>query len=138
MSAIEIKGRCLCGAIAYVATVPPTRSMVCHCHSCRRAHSAPFVPWVTFPSSALRFVRGRPTEFRSTPPVVRTFCATCGAPLTYQHDARKAEIDVATCTLDDPDRFPPTHHSWTSHDLTWGPDMPGLPRFERFKPSEEG
>jgi hypothetical protein len=24
---------------------------------------------------------------------------------------------VTTCSLDDPNAFPPTHHSWLAHDL---------------------
>jgi len=41
--------------------------------------------------------------------------------------ARPTTIDVTTCSLDNPDAFRPTHHSWLRHDLKWvkfGDDPP--------------
>jgi hypothetical protein len=29
------------------------------------------------------------------------------------------EIDVTTATLDDPEAFPPTHHSWIEEGVRW-------------------
>ena len=114
-----IEGGCLCGAIRYRATGNPSNTMVCHCRSCRRAAAAPVVAWITVPADQFAFTRGRPTEFRSSAAVVRTFCAACGTPLAYQHAERASNIDITTCSLDDPERFPPTHHSWLSDDLNW-------------------
>ncbi len=37
------------------------------------------------------------------------------------------EIDVTTCSLDDPAVVPPTYHSWMSHSPHWlrfGDDLP--------------
>jgi len=87
------------------------------------------VAWVTFPAGRLRFVRGEPACFASSEPVLRTFCGACGTPLTYQHRDEPQWIDVTTCTLDEPDAFPPTHRSWVSHDLEWMKSAAALPRF---------
>jgi hypothetical protein len=121
------EGGCLCGAIRYVAHGAPTVSMICHCNTCRRAAGAPVVAWLTFPLSQFSFVRGRPSEFHSTPLVTRTFCSVCGTSLTYVHTARPLEIDVVTASLDDPEAFPPTHHSWMSSSLGWIRFGDGLP-----------
>jgi hypothetical protein len=89
------------------------------------------VAWLTFPASRFSFVRGAPARFHSTPPVTRTFCPTCGTSLTYVHADRPAEIDVTMSSLDDPDAFPPTHHSWLSDSVSWvrfGDDLPAYPR----------
>ncbi|HJQ82569.1 MAG TPA: GFA family protein [Candidatus Binatia bacterium] len=104
--------------------------MICHCESCRRAVGAPAVPWLTFPRSRFSFAGDAPAEYRSTPPVVRTFCPRCGTSLTYVHADRPAEIDVTTATLDDAAAFPPTYHAWTSDDVGWVRFADGLPAYE--------
>lgn len=129
-----IEGGCYCGAIRYEADGECSNTMVCHCRTCRRVAAAPVVAWVTFASTKFRFTKGKPSEFRSTPAVVRTFCGNCGTPLTYRHDKQPGTLDITTASLDEPERFPPTHHSWLSHDLGWVKFGDGLPGFKAFRP----
>ena len=131
MAATE--GGCSCGAVRYEVHGRPTNTMVCHCRTCRRVAAAPVVAWVTFPVERFRFVKGEPASFHSSPPVTRTFCRACGTALTYVHSDSPGTLDVTTCSLDDPDAFPPTHHSWLSHDLGWGRFGDGLPTFGEFR-----
>ena len=126
-------GGCACGAVRYEAEGRPTNTMVCHCRTCRRVAAAPVVGWVTFPAEKFRFVAGEPASFHSTEPVTRTFCGACGTPLTYRHADSSDTVDVTTCSLDDPDAFPPTHHSWLSHDVAWVRFGDGLPTFREFR-----
>jgi hypothetical protein len=125
----NIEGGCLCGAVRYRARVAPHWSMVCHCRTCRRACGAPVVAWVTFAQAQFAFNRGVPARHASSEPVTRTFCAACGTALTYAHADDAANIDVTTCSLDQAEAFPPTHHSWTGHDLTWVRFGDGLPAY---------
>jgi hypothetical protein len=74
-------------------------------------------------------------ELRSSPPVTRTFCASCGTPLTYRHDDYADTIDITTCSLDRPERFPPSHHSWLDHHVSWVKFGDGLPVFPGSRPS---
>ena len=67
--------------------------------------------------------------------VRRTCCPACGTPLTYETEKWPGEIDVTTCSLDEPEAFAPTHHSWTSHDLAWLPPSSTLPAFSQSRPS---
>jgi hypothetical protein len=127
------EGGCLCGAVRYRAVGEPTVSMICHCDSCARASGAPAVAWVTFAAQGFRFVRGEPVAFQSSPPVTRRFCGACGTALTYAHADRRAEIDVTTRTLDDPGRFPPSHHAWIADAPTWGRPADRLPAYEGSK-----
>ena len=102
--------------------------MVCHCRTCCKAAASPAVVWVTVATQDFSLVRGSPSEFHSSLPVTRTFCPSCGTPLTYLHADRPSEIDVTTCSLDDQAAFPPTYHSWMSHSPRWlrfGDDLPG-------------
>ena len=133
MSATRVEGGCFCGAIRYRANSKPANSMVCHCQSCRRIGASPVVAWLTFAKAGFQFTRGQPAAFSSSAPVRRTFCASCGTPLTYENTKASTEIDVTTCSLDHPEAFPPTHHSWTSHDIAWVRFGDGLPSFPEFR-----
>ena len=127
------EGGCLCGAVRYRVTGEPMGSMVCHCQTCRRVSGAPVVAWVTFPTAQFQLLRGQPSEFHSSAPVRRTYCAACGTPLAYEHADGAGFVDITTCSLDNPNLFPPTHHSWLSHDLAWVRFGDGLPTFQRSR-----
>ena len=128
-----VEGGCACGAIRYRVEGRPSNSMVCHCQTCRRVSASPVVAWVTFERAGFAILKGQPLEYASSPPVRRTFCATCGTPLTYQHHDHAASIDITTCSLDDPSVFPPTHHSWLSHDIAWLRFADGLPTYQEWR-----
>ena len=131
----DAEGGCLCSAVRYRASGEASHPTLCHCNSCRRASGAPLVAWVTFPIAQFAFTRGAPARYRSSPPVVRTFCSGCGTPLTYQHDAYPGAIDVTVASLDDPSAFPPADHTWTSEKIGWlslGDSLPRHPR-SRFE-----
>jgi hypothetical protein len=91
------------------------------------------VAWVTFPTEGFAFVRGAPVRYRSSPPVVRSFCGACGTPLTYEHADFPGEVDVTTASLDDPNAFPPADHTWTSERIAWLALADDLPRFPRTR-----
>jgi hypothetical protein len=91
------------------------------------------VAWLTFPKDQLAYVRGEPALLRSSPSVARTFCSACGTQLSYQNEKYPDEIDVTTSSLDDPAAFPPTHHSWMSHNVPWVQMGDGLPAYQRSR-----
>ncbi len=126
-----ITGGCLCGAIRYRARGTPSFETNCHCATCRRAGAAPFVPWASFDAGDLTFERGAPRRYRSSPDVIRTFCADCGTPLTYQRVPE--QIDVTICSMDDPAGVPPRDHTWVSHRLPWVVLGDALPRHEEVR-----
>lgn len=126
-----LEGGCLCAAVRYRVSGAALATSNCHCNSCRRASGAPSVAWGVFRSGDFAFIAGHPVAFRSSPPVVRTFCGRCGTPLTYQHDDSPGTIDVTTATLDSPERFPPTREIWLEHKLSWAPVNAALRHFPR-------
>src|SRR5262245_34940814 len=119
MPSDEIQGGCFCGAVRYRAVGEPRVACLCHCADCRKACGAQSVAWVTFPVERFAFTQGEPIRFRSSPPVVRTFCGHCGTQLTYQTAERAQEIDITTGSLDDPERFPPQKEVFIEQKLTW-------------------
>jgi hypothetical protein len=130
-------GGCLCGAVRYEVAGEPIASAICHCVSCRKAASAPQVPYVMFPADAFRVTQGVPTEFRSSPPVTRGFCGRCGSPLTYRVQDAPDVVDVLTCSLDDPSAFPPTSHIWAGEKIEWDVLADGLPAYRTTRQSGE-
>jgi hypothetical protein len=122
-----LKGGCFCGGIRYEAGGTPFHLTNCHCSICRRTAGAPFVAWFSVPRLEFRLVQGTPTQFRSTPKGMRSFCPRCGTQLTFEHDEASDEIDVTTCSLDDPERLPPKDHLHTSTKLRWVKLADGLP-----------
>jgi hypothetical protein len=135
MSETTIEGGCLCGAIRYRIHGEPIVSGTCQCRSCRKASAAAIVPWLQVSSEQFAFTAGRPVEFQSSPAVTRTFCGRCGTPLTYRKTSYGNKLDVTSCSLDDPDAFPPMGHTWTSHKLRWVKLADDLPCFEEDAPS---
>jgi LSD1 subclass zinc finger protein len=127
----QIEGGCHCGAVRYALSEPPEYSMVCHCRTCQRVSGAPVVAWVSAPVATFRIIAGAPAQHASSPGVARQFCGACGTQLTYQRGAD--EIDVATATFDDPSAFPPTHHSWLSHNIAWVKFGDGLPHYAKSR-----
>src|SRR5262245_61945719 len=130
-----VEGGCLCRAVRYRASGETRDAAFCHCDSCKRAAGSPVVAWVTFRPENFAFTRGAPTRHRSSPPVERTFCGTCGTPLTYQHTSFADEIDVTIASLDDPSAVAPADHIWTSERIPWfkiGDQLPQNP-FARGK-----
>ena len=125
----NVTGGCFCGAVRYKATSAPIGSMVCHCQSCRRIAASPAVAWVTFNKAHFQFTSKAPSEFGSSQGVRRTFCSTCGTQLTYENAKSEAEVDITTCSLDHPEPFAPTHHSWLSDNVPWVRFGDGLPSY---------
>lgn len=133
---MQIEGGCFCGWVRYRASSNPLGSLICHCKTCRKVTAAPLIPWVTFRRADFQFVTGTPSTLQSSATVLRTFCPACGTPLTYESERYADEVDVTTCSLDDPNAYPPTHHSWVSHDLTWiTNDLPTYPKSKQDDPS---
>jgi hypothetical protein len=128
-----IEGGCLCGAVRYRLSAPPTESTVCHCTSCRRATGAPAVGWITCPIDKVEFTRGKLSEFRSSSPVLRGFCAACGTPLTWKHRDSGHKLDLTTGSLDHPEAFPPTNHLWLSDGVSWARFADDLPKYQRSR-----
>ncbi len=124
-----LTGGCLCGAVRYEAAAAPFHETVCHCADCRRAVGAASVAWFSVPRMAFRWVSGIAAAYESSPGVLRRFCASCGTSLTFE--AVADELDVTTCSLDDPAAVPPRDRTWVAERLPWDTLCDGLPAYPR-------
>jgi hypothetical protein len=130
------EGGCLCGAVRYRIADAPLATSRCHCRSCRLSCGAPAVAWFVVRRGDFALTRGQPQCFRSSPPVVRSFCGRCGTPIGYEHDDDPDAIELTTATLDAPERFAPTREIWLDHRLPWTPLDAALAHFAN-EPSPE-
>ena len=127
---ISLEGGCLCGAVRYRISGSVLDSGSCHCRSCRKASSAPELPFVQIATEAFELTRGYPARYHSSSHVTRSFCGHCGSPLTYRHHGKPDRLDVMSCSLDDPDAVPPTYHVWVSQKPAWAAIDDDLPAFD--------
>ena len=132
-----LRGGCFCGRIRYEAAGTPFHETSCHCSICRRTTGAPFVAWFSVPRAQFRLVCGEPVRFRSTPKGTRSFCPQCGTQLTFEHEDFPGEMDVTTCSLDDPNALSPKDHTWTSSKLAWVTLADPLPRHQEARQKAE-
>ena len=123
-----LTGGCFCGAVRYEADGEPYSRAVCHCTVCRRTTGAPMVAFFSLRRDDFR-ISGPLSEFRSSDHAVRRFCSACGAQIVFDDSRYPDELDIATCTLDDPAAAPPEFHIWTSSQVAWVKLADGLPAY---------
>lgn len=123
-------GGCLCGEIRYEARGLPRHVNHCHCSQCQRASGAAMATWATWPAADIRFVKGRPSEFASSPGARRGFCAKCGSTLSWRAvDRVPAELDLSAGSLDDANALSPREHLYVKTRRAWQPLCDGLPAY---------
>ena len=126
-------GGCFCRAVRYEVEGAPSHETLCHCAICRRTSGAPFVGWASFRRAGFHFTAGSPARFRSSPVALRSFCAACGTPLTFEHDDFPDELDLTLCSLDDPESIVPRDHTYVRSRLSWVERMNGLPQYPQAR-----
>jgi hypothetical protein len=130
---IRHAGGCLCGALRYEAEGEPLFAGYCFCADCRKASGSGYVPFMGFPSRALR-VSG-PTLSYASPAAtggeaVRNSCPVCGG-LVF--GGRLGEDEVHTVyagSLDDPAAFRPAVAIFARDRPAWVAMPAGLTVFE--------
>lgn len=123
------QGGCLCGSLRYQITGAPRSSSVCFCRSCRLASGSLSVAWFVVDIDQYELLSGQVATFQSSSSVVRSFCATCGTPLAYQHEADRDTIELTTATLDDVEQFPATREIWHKQKVSWAASDSAVPHF---------
>lgn len=129
-----LTGGCLCGQARFEADGEPVGASVCHCRMCQRAHAAPMVGFASFPRSGFRLTRGELAAYASSDHGTRRFCPTCGSQLIFDDSRYPDEIDIALCSLDDPDAALPRHHIWTGSQRPWVKLDDSLPAYPERSP----
>ena len=138
---LPVTGGCLCGAVRYEASEPPSNGGICHCRVCQRTTGSAFEAVARFPRTAFRFTKGEPKRYRSSLIMEKCFCTHCGSTLTDQYLVRKSArsesapaplnpdmILVHIGTLDKPEAVSIHFHYGVESQLPWVHFDDGLPR----------
>jgi hypothetical protein len=126
-------GGCLCGALRYEADGEPMASGHCYCEDCRKASGSGFIPFMGFPSSAVRF-SGKSLKFTSKAAngrdAVRNSCPVCGGLVFGGEVGKDDQFTIYAGSLDDASAFHPTIAIFTRNRPAWAVVPPGLTMFE--------
>lgn len=131
-----LQGSCLCGAVRYEVTGPVHDVHHCHCSMCRRAHGAAYSTFARLNASELRIVAGaeQMRSYRSSAPIERTFCATCGTRLTVRFDGMPDVVWVSHTTFDRDPGVRPGVHMFVASKADWEEISDGLPQYREYGP----
>ena len=131
-----LRGSCLCGAVRYEVTGPVHDVHHCHCSMCRKAHGTAFSTFARLRAGDFRIVAGGDDvrRHRSSPPIERTFCGTCGARLTVRFDGMPDAIWVSVGTMDDDPGIRAGAHMFVASKAPWEEITDGLPQFSEYGP----
>jgi hypothetical protein len=124
------KGRCLCGAVRFIARGEPRWAAHCHCDSCRRATSAPIATYAGYLTDAVEWEGEKLAPYESSPGVERQFCARCGSPMSFSGAKWPDEIHLFAASFEEPDSLKPTCHVHVGEKLGWIQLADGLPRYK--------
>lgn len=128
----QLKGSCLCGAVAYEAGPLTGPYGHCHCRTCQKAHAAAFVTTGPIAYDTFKWTKGGDTVafFESSPGKHRNFCPKCGTHLMTEYTEEKRRI-LRIASLDTPLTSKPAGHIWVS-DQAWyfdfDDDLPKIPK----------
>jgi len=97
-------GKCLCGAITYLAEGPPIVVAQCHCEECRRLSGTGHTIGAMFSSKNVT-VDGKLSLFSysssKNSEVTKAFCANCGSPVYGINTRTPDHITLTLGTMDD-------------------------------------
>lgn len=127
-------GGCLCGALRWEADGQPLFAGHCYCNDCRKASGSGFIPFLGFPSSAVRFT-GESRTFTSKAAngndAARNFCPVCGSLVFGGERGRSDSFTIYAGSLDDPSSFHPNVAIFTRNRPTWASIPPNLKSFDQ-------
>ncbi|HEX7872322.1 MAG TPA: GFA family protein [Sphingobium sp.] len=120
---LPLTGGCNCGKVRYELQAQPYVVAACHCVNCRKQSGAAYSVNLVMATKAVA-ITGDLAQYEdhgedSGQPVVREFCGTCGSPIRSVMQANPKIVAIKAGTLDDPNPFPPTVHTWTCSAVSW-------------------
>jgi hypothetical protein len=90
-------GQCLCGSVCFEIDVPARWAWHDHSRASRRAHGAAYATYVGSWRKRFRITAGMEDIARyadKSTKTVRSFCARCGTPLTYERGRSPHMVNI--------------------------------------------
>jgi len=129
----QYRGHCRCEGVVISVSSEPEVSVYCHCDDCRRSAGAPLIAAVGITKDTISWVVNDTLSYWKNGTCTRLFCKQCGSPVAQEHESAPDKTFFNTAFMDDPERFPPTFHSFEGQQLSWLELTDALPRYEKTK-----
>ncbi len=127
-------GGCMCGAVRYELQDDSTWNVYCHCESCRKHTGAPVVAFAVCSPNQVHWISSERARYESAPGRFRAFCHDCGTSLTWEAEINnRSFLAIHVSTLDHPEDFPPTEHTFHDESIPWLDTDDDLPRHKGSK-----
>ena len=135
---MSITGRCLCGAVRFELTEPPTDAGYCHCTRCQRRTGGGSSAQTRIDGRTFRLLAGEEHVQCWHPPeggFGKCFCRRCGAHLFSRSPDDAAQMSIRLAAFDEDPGVRPQWRAFTNYAAPWEP-IPddGLERFPEAKP----
>lgn len=126
----ELRGECLCRAVAYAVEDGFAYAMNCHCSNCRRATGSAFKPFAGIEIGRLRITEGETDLLRfGGGPDHDIHCRICGSLLySVVRDGTYAHVTLGT--LVDAPAIRPSAHVFVGSKAPWHEITDRLPQYE--------
>jgi hypothetical protein len=131
-------GRCLCGAVRFIAKAKPIRMAQCHCRDCQRVSGAGHTSNALFDAASVE-VTGETASYAvkadSGNTFTRHFCPTCGSRVFALNSGRPGMIILSAGAFDDSSGFGPQVVLYARSRHEWDTADGSVPTFETMPPS---
>jgi hypothetical protein len=137
MPEVSMTGGCLCGAVRFELTEPPTSASYCHCTRCQRRTGTGSSAQARIDGRTLRLLKGEELVKAWRPPgggFEKLFCPECGAHLFSRHPDDPQRMAVRLGAFDGDPGVRPAWRQFVAYAAPWEP-IPddGLERFPETK-----
>ena len=131
----KLLGGCFCGAVRYEAAGLASAIGYCHCGTCRKTHSAPFIATALTPFEEFSWTKGRDfvTYIETSPGKHRYFCPACGTHMMAEYPAAKRRL-LQVGSIESPLPRPAAVHIWTSEKAPYFDFCDDLPKLSEGLP----
>jgi hypothetical protein len=119
---MSVEGGCFCGNIRYSFEDGDYDRGNCHCTICRRISAAPFVSWIFVPADSFSYTKGTPATMEASDNGTRYYCPSCGSHLAGMAHTHTDLVHLTLCSLDEPEKYPPTFQTFVDTKLAWVTD----------------
>jgi hypothetical protein len=118
-----LQGGCLCGAVRYEITTPPSTARYCHCTRCQRRTGTASSANALVPREGFRLLSGKEQvrSFRPPTGVPKLFCSTCGSAVFSGDPFSDEQVVVRMGTLDRDPGIRPRYRQFVDFAASWEP-----------------
>ena len=115
-------GSCVCGAVRFEIDAPAVWAWHDHSEASRRAQGCAYATYVGSWKSRFRILEGAEHTTRFEDPALgaaRTFCARCGAPLTYERPRAPKMVNIPRALFETRTGREPRYHMFSGEMADW-------------------